>query len=117
MAKRALPHAHILIWLICKITHDEIDNVISAEIPYSTVDPELFEIVTKNMIHGPCGVHNMNSPCMADRKCTKHYPKILPPETITGNDGYPQYRHRSTDENGKSIILKVRNQDNEEQIC
>ena len=45
--KRGLPHAHILIWLINKITPDEIDNVISAEIPDSTVDPELFEIVTK----------------------------------------------------------------------
>jgi hypothetical protein len=31
--KRGLPHAHILIWLIDKITPDKIDEVISAEIP------------------------------------------------------------------------------------
>jgi hypothetical protein len=102
--KRGLPHAHILIWLINKIIPDEIDDMISAEIPDSTVDPELSEIVTKNMIHGPCGVHNMNSPCMAEGKCTKRYPRALLTDTITGNDGYPQYRRRSTDVNGQSVI-------------
>ncbi|GFR17000.1 uncharacterized protein LOC104236095 [Trichonephila clavata] len=30
-------------------------------------------------------------------------------ETITGNDGYPFYRRRSTDDGGKSITLKVLN--------
>lgn len=107
--KRGLPHAHILVWLINKIRPDEIDNVILAEIPDSTVDPVLCEIVTKNMIHGPCGFLNNNSPCMVDGKCTKRYPRALIPETIiTGNDGYPQYRRRSIDQNGKSIIFKVR---------
>ena len=32
-------------------------------------------------------------------------------ETITGNDGYPLYRRRSMEDGGKSIILKVRNND------
>lgn len=32
-------------------------------------------------------------------------------ETITGNDGYPLYRRRSTSDNGRSIILKVNQQD------
>lgn len=35
----------------------------------------------------------------------------LLPETITRNDCYPKYCRRSTDENGKSINLKVRNQE------
>ncbi|KIH61446.1 hypothetical protein ANCDUO_08282 [Ancylostoma duodenale] len=73
--KRGLPHAHILIWLKDKIHPTEIDSVISAEIPNPDQDPGLFEIITKNMIHGPCGPLNPNSPCMKDRKCTKKYPR------------------------------------------
>ncbi|XP_066428603.1 uncharacterized protein [Eleutherodactylus coqui] len=109
--KRGLPHAHILIWLIDKITPDKIDEVISAEIPDFNIDPGLFEVVTKNMLHGPCGAINNYSPCMKDGKCTKRYPRDLHAETITGNDGYPQYRRRSTEDGGKLITLKVRNND------
>ncbi|XP_055312023.1 uncharacterized protein LOC129574268 [Sitodiplosis mosellana] len=104
--KRGLPHAHILIWLI-----DQIDDVISAQIPDSDVDPELFEIIMKNMIHGPCGRFNKDSPCMSDGKCTKRYPKDLTAETMTGSDGYPKYRRRSTEDNGKSFMLKVKGND------
>lgn len=109
--KRGLPHAHIFIWLVNKISPDEIDNVISAEIPDETTDPELFEIVTTNMIHGPCGAINIHSPCMVDGKCTKRFPRTLISETVTGNDGYPLYRRRSIEDNGRSTMIKVRNQD------
>ncbi|UYV73325.1 hypothetical protein LAZ67_10002729 [Cordylochernes scorpioides] len=109
--KRGLPHAHILIWLIDKITPDQIDQVISAEIPDIAIDPDLFEVVAKNMIHGPCGAINNNSPCMKDGKCTKRYPRDLHAETITGVDGYPQYRRRSTQDGGKCITIKVPNID------
>lgn len=109
--KRGLPHAHILIWLVTKITPDQIDSVISAEILDKTIDPELFDVVVKNMIHGPCGTLNPNSPCMIDGKCCKRYPRALVAETITGNDGYPLYRRRSTDDNGKSIIIERANRE------
>ncbi|EPB70224.1 hypothetical protein ANCCEY_10689 [Ancylostoma ceylanicum] len=85
--KRGLPHAHILIWLRDKIRPTQIDSAISAELPDPEQDPILFEIVTKNMIHGPCGPLNPNSPCMKERKCTKQYPREFLQETQTGNDG------------------------------
>ena len=53
----------------------------------------------------------VRSPCMINGKCSKRYPRQLIQETITGNDGYPLYRRRSTIDNGKSITLKIRNND------
>ncbi|GFU44401.1 helitron_like_N domain-containing protein [Trichonephila clavipes] len=105
--KRGLPHAHILIWMMEKITPNRIDEIICSEIPDIEIDKDLHDIVSKNMIHGPCGSLNNNSPCMSDGKCTKQYPRDLLAETITGNDGYPLYRRRSTEDGGKSIKLKV----------
>ena len=56
--KRGLPHAHILVFLKpsyhCKKPED-LDKIISAEIPNKDTDVELFNIVTTLMIHGPCG--------------------------------------------------------------
>ncbi|XP_067623813.1 uncharacterized protein [Eurosta solidaginis] len=62
------------------------------------------------MIHGPCGEINMNSPCMIDAKCSKRYPRALISDTIAGNDGYPLYRRRSFENNGKTAIIRVLNQ-------
>ena len=67
------------------------------------------EIAIKNMIHGPCGTLNPNSPYMADCKCLKLYPQGL--LAITGNCGYPLYRRRSTADNRRSTIVKVNQQD------
>ncbi|XP_067931940.1 uncharacterized protein [Watersipora subatra] len=98
--KRGLPHANILIWLCDRIRPEQVDCVISAEIPNRVEDPELFEIVTKHMVHGPCGQLNPGSPCMKDGTCTKKYPKALIKDTVTGIDGYPLYRRRSADDGG-----------------
>lgn len=105
--KRGLPHAHILIWLMNKLRPDEVDDIISAEIPDPIADPELHEIVRTQMVHGPCGALNPKSPCMVDGKCTKRYPRPLVAETVTGSDGYPVYRRRSKDNNGRTIVVKV----------
>ena len=58
-------------------------------------------------MHGPCGILNPNYPCMVDGKCSKRFPRQLVAETISGNDGYPLYRRRSSDDNGRSTIVKV----------
>ena len=41
-------------------TKEQIDNIVSAEIP-PVEDPELRELVRTCMIHGSCGVSNPNS--------------------------------------------------------
>ncbi|AEE09607.1 putative DNA helicase [Cotesia vestalis bracovirus] len=109
--KRGLPHAHILIWLVERIQPDQIDDIICAEIPDYEVDPDLHDVVTTNMIHGPCGAINPQSPCMVDGKCSKRYPRKLTAETVTGNDGYPLYRRRSPDDNGRTVTTKVKRMD------
>lgn len=109
--KRGLPHAHILIWLVERIRPDQIDDIICAEIPDPETDPDLHDVVITNMIHGPCGTISRQSPCMVDGKCSKRYPRKLTAETITGNDGYPLYRRRSPDDNGRTITTKVKGND------
>jgi hypothetical protein len=52
----------------------KVDEVISAEIPSPELDStgELSEIVKKVLVHGPCGAHNPNTPCMVkDAKTEK----------------------------------------------
>ncbi|XP_060858512.1 uncharacterized protein LOC132935889 [Metopolophium dirhodum] len=98
--KRGLPHVHILLWLENQITSDMIDKFVCAEIPNPDVDPLLYEIVKANMIHGPCGLLNKNSPCMKGGVCSKRYPVTLIQETQRGEDGYPKYRRRSTNDGG-----------------
>ncbi|XP_016178392.1 uncharacterized protein LOC107620783 [Arachis ipaensis] len=69
--KRGLPHAHILVWLqnVSRLQTTEImDEVISAELPDPVRFPKLYSVVTKYMIHGPCGFDK---------------------------DGYPIYRRRN----------------------
>ena len=108
--KRGLPHAHILLWLDEKIRPNDIDKVISAELPDPDVDPVLHRIVKNHMVHGPCGLINTNSPCMKDGRCTNKFPKRFINETVTGEDGYPTYRRRSPTEGGFSTELTVRSQ-------
>jgi len=44
--KNEVCHTCILIWLVDKIQSEEIDKIISAEIPDQNIDQELYEIVT-----------------------------------------------------------------------
>ena len=82
---------------------------ISAELPDPIQDPVLYNIILKQMVHGPCGVLNHNLPCMKDGHYTKSYPRKLLTETKTGQDGYPLYRMRSPDDIGFVAMVTMRN--------
>jgi len=77
--KRGLPHMHALITLEDKYkirTTKDMDRAVSAEIPDAKIEPSLYKLVQKNMVHGPCEP-NYNEHCvsMSDGRCTKRYPK------------------------------------------
>ncbi|GKA53443.1 hypothetical protein Tco_0746758 [Tanacetum coccineum] len=92
-----MPHAHILLWLEehskCK-TPAEVDDIISAEIPFPDSDPDGYKVVTDYMLHGPYGKDARNAACISDGNCSKHFPKPFLAETFLNEDGYPHYRRR-----------------------
>ncbi|OBZ80277.1 hypothetical protein A0J61_11674, partial [Choanephora cucurbitarum] len=96
-----LPHLHLLLFLdpLQNLdTREKIDRVISAELPFRESDPELYEIITKNMVHGPCESINSKSSCMAkgtngQLRCTKRFPKAYSEETLITENGYPVHKH------------------------
>ena len=76
--KRGLPHMHALIFLDANdkiLDANQVDNIVSTQIPDPDVDPLLYETVTTCMLHGPCRTAKLKAPCMVDKKCSKHYPQ------------------------------------------
>ncbi|KAF7812712.1 uncharacterized protein G2W53_033688 [Senna tora] len=95
--KRGLPHAHMLLILgdDDKLNSPDVyDQIVKAEIPLQSDQPELYTSVLKHMIHGQCGTINPRSPCMQKGKCKRHFPKPFVPYTVQGNDCYPLYQRR-----------------------
>ncbi|XP_066917215.1 uncharacterized protein [Clytia hemisphaerica] len=107
--KRGLPHCHMLLRFTPEFklrNADDIDALICARIPDIETEPELYEIIKTNMIHGPCGALNPQCPCMVDGSCSKNYPKCFNDRTLLNVDGFPHY-YRPDD--GRTV--RVRNFD------
>ncbi|XP_066164591.1 uncharacterized protein [Oryza sativa Japonica Group] len=71
--------------------------------------PELYNMVVKHMMHGPCGRLNGRCQCMRDGKCRNNYPREFNPTTSQGKDSYPLYRRRN---DGKSRVVRGHPLDN-----
>ena len=76
------------------IRKNQIDELISAEIPDKNYDPDLFDIVTKHMLH------HCKTCLDEDGKCIKKFPKPFMKETETNKNGYPLYKRRSPEDGG-----------------
>ncbi|AQK79503.1 hypothetical protein ZEAMMB73_Zm00001d035706 [Zea mays] len=96
--KRGLPHVHFLLIMQRKYKltcPDQYDLLISAEIPDKKKYPELYKMVIKHMMHGPCGLLNPKCPCTKGRaSCKNHYPRAFSNAMSQGKDSYPIYRRR-----------------------
>ncbi|KAK1942998.1 hypothetical protein P3T76_005635 [Phytophthora citrophthora] len=95
--KCGLPHAHILMILRPEdkpVTAEDIDRLVSAELPDPDENPDLNETVLSCMMHGPCGDQNKTCPCMKNGKCSKKFPKPFAEATTMAVDKYPVYRRR-----------------------
>ena len=106
--KHGLLHCYLLLWLSAdprhRITPDKVDGMICAKFPDPSADPKLHQIVNSNMVHGPCGGINPNSPCncMQDGQCSKKYPSnTYITETQLGANSYSMYRRHDRDNYGQ----------------
>jgi hypothetical protein len=78
-------------------TPDEVDLVVRAEIPDRVAEPDLYEAVTKFMLHGPC---HSESACWRNNQCRFNFPKAFAEHTSMTDDAYPEYQRR---DNGVSF--------------
>ncbi|GBP96297.1 hypothetical protein EVAR_7580_1 [Eumeta japonica] len=62
-----------------------LSTVIVAELLDQEIDSVLHDIITKNVVHGPCGEHNLATPCMKNGVCTKKIPSPF-------HERYPDWR-------------------------
>ncbi|GBO27651.1 hypothetical protein AVEN_10766-1 [Araneus ventricosus] len=98
--KRRLPDVHFLIVLRAAdkfSTSQLIDKFVRAEITSSIENLRLHEIVTKCVMHGPCGIDNLGAPCMEEAQCKKMVPKEFRTGTTMNVSIYPLYRRCPND--------------------
>ncbi|XP_074328238.1 uncharacterized protein LOC141666143 [Apium graveolens] len=104
--KRGLPHVYMLIWLDAeskKNLKKNVDKFVSAEIPDPLLDLVGYRVVKEFIIHSPCGLQNVKSPCMKDLYCIRHFPKKYCARTTFDDSGFPMYMRRRT-----NIIVEIR---------
>jgi hypothetical protein len=115
--KCGLPHMHLLIFLQHQ-DHirdtDHINSMVSAQLPDPETHPQLFEVVTSFMLHGPCGPQYPNAKCMVNGKCSKGFPKPWQERTEWAENGYPKY---ARPQNGHTFFHNGFNYTNQWVIC
>ncbi|GJZ46101.1 DNA helicase [Tanacetum coccineum] len=98
--KRGLPHCHTLLWIdeSVRVRRDEdIDNYVSAELPFQDIDPEGYRVVSELMMHDPCGLANPSAVCMQNSsRCKKDFHKEYCHETFVDKSGFVHYKRRDT---------------------
>jgi hypothetical protein len=83
-------HAHILIFFTEDYkphTVEDVNRMISAELPNSETNKLAHETIARCMMHGPCGAAFPNAPCMEKRKMKKIISTQVP---IRDDDGCKQ---------------------------
>ncbi|XP_070007658.1 uncharacterized protein [Nicotiana sylvestris] len=74
------------------------------EIPNEKVEPDLYSLVLKHMMHGLCGNLNPTNSCMKKKGyCKFKYPKNFAEQTSKEIESYPIYRRRNT-----GVVVKIR---------
>ena len=115
--KRGLPHAHILIFLSREDkpkTPEEVDRMVTAEIPNPKINPILYQLVKEKMIHkpcsGPCYDPSENHPCLnKNGLCDKRFPFAYQKYTILPDNKYAQVKRTPPEQGGFVFDWKKRN--------
>ena len=100
--KRGLPHFHLLLIMTDSDkpdTVEDIDRLVSAQIPDPVTHPLFHYTIARHMMHGPCGELDPSYVCMVDKPegapgkkhCGKRYPQEFGAATEVSCDGYPIY--------------------------
>jgi hypothetical protein len=94
---RGLPHMHMLVILASHINSvEDVDSIVSAEIPDPDTHPMLHELVKQFHIHRPCDTCG-DASCRqksTDGSCYREFPKKMIRSTNLPVDGFPLYRRR-----------------------
>ena len=104
--KRGLPHAHILVIFAAGyklLTPEDYDFVICVQIPDKDEDLELYEIIAKWYMHGPCGSLDPKGSCMKDGRCKNRYWREFQDVTTNSENIYPLYGRRN---NGRTTTCR-----------
>nr|GEY54699.1 ATP-dependent DNA helicase PIF1-like [Tanacetum cinerariifolium] len=81
-------------------------DIILAELPSPTDDPDGYKIITDYMLHGPCGKDGRYAPCTIEGKCSKRFPKPFYVEIVLDEDKYPIYYRRDNKAYAKKALLE-----------
>lgn len=79
---------------------DDVDTIVSAQLPDPITQPLLYQTISTCMLHGPCGNIKPKAKCMVDKKCSKKYPKLFREHTLFTQNSYPDY---ARPDNGRTV--------------